>query len=84
MSKQDTIMQAISAALGGLHQAENLLNQTAARIAQSPLSAETPQDQVSLSDNAVSLLVAQTSYQANLDTIKVADEMENSTLSLIG
>jgi len=77
-------MQAISAALGGLHQAESLLNQTASRLAQSPLSTSAPQDQVSLSDDMVALLQAKTSYQANLDSIKVADEMQKSTLSLIG
>ena len=73
-------MQAISAALGGLHQAETLLDQTANRLAQSPLSVDAPQDQVSLSDNAVALLESKSLYQVNLDTIKVADEMQESLL----
>jgi hypothetical protein len=76
-------MQAISTALGGLHQAEDLLNQTASRLAESPLGTGAGADQVSLSDDAVSLLEVKTSYQANLDSIKVADEMEKSTLSLL-
>ena len=76
-------MQAISAALQGLQQAENQLNQTASVLARSPLSAAAPQDQVSLSDSVVSLLQAKTSFNANLDTIKVADEMQKSLLSVL-
>jgi flagellar hook protein FlgE len=68
---------AISAALGGLYQAANVLKQTATRLAQSP------QDEVSLSDEAVSMLDAKNSYQANLDSIKIADDMQKSMLSLI-
>lgn len=53
------------------------------REAQSPLGTGTAPDQVSLSDDAVALLQAKTSYQANLDSIKVADEMQKSALSLL-
>ena len=74
-------MQAISSALGGLHRAETLLNQTASQLAQSPFAA--PEDQISLSDAAVALIEARSSYQANLNSIKVADQMQKSTLSLI-
>jgi flagellar hook protein FlgE len=73
----NTMTPAISAAIGGLDQAARLLNQTASRL------AESPQDQVSLSDEAVSLLQAKNSYQANLNSIKVADEMQKSTLNLL-
>jgi len=78
-------MQAISSALQGLHQAEDLVNRTASNLARPQLPTGAPQqDQVSLSDNAVALLEAKASYMSNLDTIKVADEMQKSTLSLIG
>lgn len=77
-------MDAIYTALGGLRQAENQLNSTASVLARSPFFTGPPQDEVSLSDQAVSLLEAKTSFNANIDSIKVADEMQKSTLSLIG
>jgi hypothetical protein len=70
-------------ALGGLQQAENQLNRTASLLARSPFFTGPPQDEVSLSDAAVSLLEAKNSYLANPDSIKVADEMQKSTLSLL-
>jgi flagellar hook protein FlgE len=76
-------MQAISTAVGGLQRAESLLNQAASRLAQSPFSSSTHEDQISLSDEATSLLAAQNDYQSNLDTIKVANEMQKSGLSLL-
>lgn len=76
-------MQAISSALGGLQQAESLLNRTANHIAQAASPSSDPTDQVSLSDDAVSLLQAKNSYAANLGSIKVADEMQKSALSLL-
>jgi len=76
-------MQAIYTALGGLHEAEDQVNRTASLLARSPFSTGAPQDEVSLSDAAVSLLEAKISYNANLDSIKVADDMQKSTLSLV-
>jgi len=77
-------MQVTYTALGGLQQAEDQVNRTASLLARSPFSTSERQDQVSLSDAAVSLLAAKTSYSANLDSIKVADEMQKSALSLVG
>jgi len=77
-------MQATYTALGGLQQAENQLNRTASLVARSPFSTSAPQDEISLSDTAVSLLEAKSSYDANLDTIKVGDEMQKSAISLVG
>jgi hypothetical protein len=77
-------MQVTYTALGGLQQAEDLLKRTASRLARLPLGATTPpQDQVSLSDEAVSLLEAKTAFRANLGSIKVGDEMEKSTLEML-
>jgi len=76
-------MQVTYTALGGLQQAEDMVDRSASRIARAPFSLGNPQDEVSLSDEAVSLLAAKTSYEANLGTIKVADDMEKSTLSLL-
>jgi flagellar basal body rod protein FlgC len=36
-----------------------------------------------MSDEAVNLIEARNSYNANLDSLKVADEMQKSTFSLI-
>jgi len=77
-------MQATYTALGGLQQAENQLNRTASLVARSPFSTSAPQDEISLSDTAVSLLEAKSSYDANMDTIKVGDEMQKSAISLVG
>jgi len=77
-------MQVTYTALGGLQQAEDRLSRTASVLARSPFFAGPPQDEVSLSDAAVSLLEAKTGFSANLDSIKVADKMEKSAISLVG
>jgi len=76
-------MQVTYTALGGLQQAEDQVNRTASPIARSPFSTGPPRDEVSLSDAAVSLLEAKTSFDANLDSVKVADEMQKSALSMV-
>ncbi len=76
-------MQITYTALGGLQQAEDQVNRTGSLLARSPFSTGEPQDQVSLSDAAVSLLEGKASYQANLDSIKVTDDMQKSALSLV-
>ncbi|HXM41481.1 MAG TPA: flagellar basal body rod C-terminal domain-containing protein [Bryobacteraceae bacterium] len=76
-------MQITYTAVGGLQQSEDQVNRTASLLARSPYFTGTPQDEVSLSDAAVSLLQAQTSFNANLDSIKVADEMQKSALGLV-
>jgi hypothetical protein len=48
----------------------------------SPFSSA-PQDNISLSDAAMALLQAKNSYEADLGAIKVADEIQKSTLRLI-
>jgi hypothetical protein len=77
-------MQAIYTALGGLQKSEDQVDRTASLLARSPFFTGTQQDEVSLSDQAVSLLEAKSSYSANLDSIKVADEMQKSTISMVG
>jgi hypothetical protein len=76
-------MQVTYTALGGLQQAEDQVNRTASLWARSPFSTGSPQDEVSLSDAAVSLLEAKTSFDANLDSIQVADKMQRSALSMV-
>jgi hypothetical protein len=66
-----------------MQQAEDQVDRTASLLARSPFFVGPLQDQVSLSDTAVSLLAAKTSFDANLDGFKVADEMQKSTLSMV-
>jgi hypothetical protein len=77
-------MQVMYTALGGIQRAEDQVDRTASLLSRSPFSTGSPQDEVSLSDAAVSLLQAKNSYNVNLDSIKVAHEMQKSTLSLVG
>lgn len=77
-------MQITYTAAGGLQQADDQVDRTASLLARSPYFTGAPQDQVSLSDAAASLLEAKNSYSANLDSLKVADEMRQSTLSMVG
>jgi flagellar hook-associated protein FlgK len=76
-------MQLSGIALQGLDQAESSFNRSAARIAQPPQIGQDPGDQVSLSDEAVSLLQAKGSFQANLRVLQTADEMQKQTLDML-
>ena len=73
-------MNVSSIALQGLNQAQDQLQSTARRIA----GAGSPTDSVNLSDAAVSLITAKNDFEANLNTIKVDDQMQKSTINLLG
>lgn len=70
-------------ALGGLQQTEDQVHRTASLLTRSPFYTGSPQDEVSLSDAAVSLLEAKASFDANVDSIEVADEMPEKALSMV-
>jgi hypothetical protein len=76
-------MQVTYTALGGLQVADEQVNRAASLVARSPFSTGPPRDEVSLSDTAVSLLEAKTGFEANADSVKVADEMQESALSMV-
>ena len=73
--------------LQGMQQAQNQFDQTASNIAQWPSSATSsgaPQgDRVDLSDQAVALIQAKNSFEANTAALKVGDEMTQSLLKSI-
>ena len=69
-------------ALGGLQQVEDRVNRTASLLARSPYYTGPPQDEVSLSDAAVSLLEDKNTFDANLDSLKVVDEMEKKAVGI--
>ena len=76
---------AITAALEGLDRAQTKLDRTAERIATLPASADgLGQDEVDLSEEAVNLILARNAYEANLATIKTADEMTTHLIDTLG
>jgi len=67
----------------GMQTAENQFNQAANNIAQSA-SAPTPQgDTVDLSAQAVALIQAKNSFEANTAALKVSDQMTQTLLNSI-
>ncbi len=69
-----------------MHASETSLDRTAARIASLPVTAVAPaqQDTVDLSAEMVNMLQARNSFDANVKVAKAADEMDRSTLSMLG
>ena len=76
-------MDISSIALGGLGAAESQFNKAASGLA-AYSSGAGPADTVNLSSSAVALLSAKEAYGANLATVKVADEMSQQTIDLMG
>ena len=70
---------AMTSSLQGIQRAETQFNQVAQNIAQGPGS--TPQgDSVDLSAQAVALIQAKNSFEANTAALKVGDEMTQMLL----
>jgi hypothetical protein len=70
----------------GLQQADTQFNRSAQQIAQTSLNTGPPQppdDSVSLSDNAVSLLSATNQYDAVVSVAHTVTEMQQETMSLL-
>jgi flagellar hook protein FlgE len=65
--------------LGGLNQAQTSIDNTARRIA----GAAGQSDVVDLSTDAVALIQAKNDFGANIKVLKVADEMEESAISIL-
>ena len=69
----------------GMQRAQNQFDQAAQNIAQWPSSSSAPQgDTVDLSAQAVALIQAKNSFEANTAAFKVGDEMTQSVLNVIG
>jgi flagellar hook protein FlgE len=65
-----------------MHEAESQLDTTASHIARIPFS-NSAQDTVDLSSEMVNLLEARTNFAANTKVVHVADEIQQSTLSIL-
>jgi hypothetical protein len=78
-SADKTRMSVSSIALGGLNQAQASLENTARHIAGSAGQS----DAIDLSTDAVALIQAKSDFAANINALKVADEMEKSAINLL-
>ena len=79
-------MDILGIAQQGLNQAEGQFNQAAQRVSQTSLNTGGSQpsgDSVSLSDAAVSLMSSANQYETQVAVAQTANEMEQSTLSLL-
>jgi len=82
-------MTAIQSALSGMQSADSQLDATASLIANSafptvPDAPNPPQDRVDLSTDMVNLLQARTNFAADVKVAHVADEIQKSTISMLG
>ena len=78
-------MDVSSIALQGLEQAQVQLDNSAKRLAS--IGATSPSgavvDDVSLSQEAVSMLSSKNEFAMNINVLKIADEMQKSTINLL-
>ena len=70
-------MISLPSSLDGLHAAQVRFESAAKRI------AAPPSDTTDLSGDAVALLESKNSFEANLKTLQVGDEMTKSTLNIL-
>jgi len=70
--------------LQGLQRSEAQFNQAAANIAREPASSSPQGDRVDLSAQAVALIEAKNSFEANTKALKVDDELTQTLLKAIG
>jgi len=67
-----------------MQRAETQLNQVAQNIAEGPSSSAPQGDTVSLSTQAVAMIQAKNSFEANTTALKITDEMTQTLLKSIG
>jgi flagellar hook protein FlgE len=74
----------MTSSLQGMQQAETQLNQVAQTIAQGPFTSAGPEgDTVDLSAQAVAMIQAKNSFEANTAAFKVGDEMTQTLLKIV-
>jgi hypothetical protein len=76
----DLAMDIASIALGGLNQAQSLLDRAAIRVSNSAATAN-PLD---LATSAVELSQARTEFAANVQVVKIVDDMEKKSIDVLG
>ena len=73
-------MDVMSAALGGMRNAQSTLDRTAERIAD---ASNPPPDSVALSTEMGALLASRNQYQTNARVFQTADEMQKKLLDIL-
>lgn len=78
-------MEISAIALQGLNQAQAQVEQAGGRLASIGANSGdgTPVDTANLSEAAVSLLTGKNAFAANIQLLKVADEMQSQAISLL-
>jgi Flagellar basal body rod FlgEFG protein C-terminal len=74
----------ITSSLQGMQKAEAQFNQVAQNIARGPSSSAPQGDTVDLSTQAVALIEAKNSVEANTKALKASDEMTQTLLKAVG
>lgn len=79
-------MDVSSIALQGLELAQLQLEKSASRLASAGTSSPSgaPVDTVDLSQEAVAMLSAKNQFSANINVLKIADDMQKSAINLLG
>ncbi|HEY3838236.1 MAG TPA: hypothetical protein VGL72_16765 [Bryobacteraceae bacterium] len=78
-------MDVSSIALQGLQQAQTQLETTAQQLSTAGSSSNgAPMDTADLSDAAISLMSAKNQFAANLNLMKIADQMQKHVIDLLG
>ena len=73
----------MTSSLQGLQRAESQFNQVAQNIAEGPFSLAPQTDTVDLSAQAVALIQSKSSFEANIQALKVGDDMTQTLLNSI-
>jgi flagellar hook-associated protein FlgK len=76
-------MVGLDTALQGLSRSLDSFSHAADRIAQFPASVDPRHDQVSISDEMVALMAARNGYQAKLNIIRTAEELDRALLDIL-
>jgi hypothetical protein len=71
-------------ALEGLQQSITQFNQAATKIALGPFAPATQGDIADLSAQAIAVLQSKNSFEANIQVLKVDDQMQQSLLHVFG
>jgi len=77
-------MVGLTQALNGMARSEAQFNGAANRIARASAPQPDQMDQVDLSAQAVALIQAKNSFEANTKVVKVSDQMEQTLLDMTG
>jgi hypothetical protein len=77
-------MSGIQASLEGLRRSEASIEKIAKRLAELPVTVTgEPQDIVDISAEAIALMVAENTFQANLKALESSNDLAQSTLNLL-